>query len=421
MAIPTLITELSTTAATNAPSGSDSPSSLDDIQRAHGAFIAQLRDDPTANATTVTPVAKGGTGAATAAAARTALGVAPRATRIDVASVAGTVDLTTNAPNTDDIRLTGALTITGFTVAVGRVFRVTAGGAFTLTNGASIVTQTGANIVAASGDTFMLRATAANVVEVLSYSAATVSTSVLRSYIAGLKLSTAGSSATMSIAAGQAADSTNAVLMSLASAISKTTSAWAVGTAAGGLDTGTIANSTWYYFYLIRRPDTGVVDVVFSTSSSAPTLPTNYTQYRYIGGGITNGSAQWVKFTQVGDEFWWDTPVLDAARTASATATLETISVPRGRKVQSIMSATMSSSTTGGSYFSDPDNADLAPSVTAAPLMTFGYSSIASVLPAASFRVWTNTSAQIRHREPSASGGIYITTLGWVDLRGKDL
>ena len=45
MAVPTLITDLSTTAASNAPSGSDSPATLDDIQRAHAAFIAQLRDN----------------------------------------------------------------------------------------------------------------------------------------------------------------------------------------------------------------------------------------------------------------------------------------------------------------------------------------------------------------------------------------
>ena len=118
------------------------------------------------------PIASGGTGAGTAGAALAALGASPRATRIDVASVAGTVDLTANAPNTDDIRITGALAITGFTVATDRVLRVTAGGAFTLTNNASIVTQTGANIVAAAGDTFMLRATAANTVEVLGYASA---------------------------------------------------------------------------------------------------------------------------------------------------------------------------------------------------------------------------------------------------------
>jgi hypothetical protein len=181
MPLPTTIDQLSTTAASNFPAGSDSPSSLDDVQRAHASFIAQLRDTPLANITSAassraslgsTAVGDAVFVATTPAAARTALGVAPRATRIDVASVAGTVDLTANAPDSDDIRITGSLTVTGFTVAVGRVIRVTAGGAFTLTNNANIVTQTGANIVAASGDTFMLQATAANVVEVLSYVAA---------------------------------------------------------------------------------------------------------------------------------------------------------------------------------------------------------------------------------------------------------
>jgi hypothetical protein len=92
--------------------------------------------------------------------------------RIDVASVAGTVDLTGNAI-TDDIRITGTNTITAFTIATGRRLLVTAGGAFTLTNNASIVTQTGANITCSNGDTFWIRATAANVVEILNYASAT--------------------------------------------------------------------------------------------------------------------------------------------------------------------------------------------------------------------------------------------------------
>lgn len=91
--------------------------------------------------------------------------------RIDVASVAGTVDLTGNAI-TDDIRITGTNAITAFTVATGRVLRVRAGGAFTLTNNASIVTQSGANLVCGDGDSFMIRATAANVVEILNFTRA---------------------------------------------------------------------------------------------------------------------------------------------------------------------------------------------------------------------------------------------------------
>ena len=52
MPTPTLITDLSTTAASNFPASSDSPSVLDDVQRAHAAFIAQIRD--------VVPVSSGG-------------------------------------------------------------------------------------------------------------------------------------------------------------------------------------------------------------------------------------------------------------------------------------------------------------------------------------------------------------------------
>lgn len=112
--------------------------------------------------------------AASAAAQRALLAT----TRSDVASVAGTVDL--SAVASDDIRITGALTITGFTIAAGRVARVTAGGAFTLTNNSAIVTNTGSNVVLASGDSFILRATAADTVEVLFLSRATTGVMIVQ-------------------------------------------------------------------------------------------------------------------------------------------------------------------------------------------------------------------------------------------------
>lgn len=90
------------------------------------------------------------------------------ATRIDVAS-ASTVDLTSSAPNTRHINITGTTTITGFTVAAGQCYFVRFDNALTLTSGASLVTQTGASITTVAGDTCILRATAANTVEVLSY------------------------------------------------------------------------------------------------------------------------------------------------------------------------------------------------------------------------------------------------------------
>jgi hypothetical protein len=130
-------------------------------------------------------------------------------------------------------------------------------------------------------------------------------------YISGLTLSTAGSSATFGIAVGAAADSTNASLMYLSSAYTKTTSAWAVGSGNGSLDTGAIAASTWYFVWLIQRPDTGVVDVLISLSATSPTLPTNYTLKRRIGAMYSNSSSQWRSFRQLGDYFFWTLPVMD--------------------------------------------------------------------------------------------------------------
>src|SRR3990172_9033570 len=44
MPLPTVIADLNTTASLNYPAGTDSPAVLDDVQRAHASFIAQLRD-----------------------------------------------------------------------------------------------------------------------------------------------------------------------------------------------------------------------------------------------------------------------------------------------------------------------------------------------------------------------------------------
>lgn len=85
---------------------------------------------------------------------------------IDVASAA-TVNLTSLAPNTRHINITGTTTITGFTIAAGQCYFVRFNATLTLTNLAALVTQTGANITTAAGDTCILRATAANVVEVI--------------------------------------------------------------------------------------------------------------------------------------------------------------------------------------------------------------------------------------------------------------
>lgn len=88
--------------------------------------------------------------------------------RINVASTA-IVNLTTSAPFSRQIQITGTTTINSFVVGSGECFFVRFENSLTLTNSASLVTQTGANIVTVAGDTCIIRSTAANVVEILSY------------------------------------------------------------------------------------------------------------------------------------------------------------------------------------------------------------------------------------------------------------
>lgn len=89
-------------------------------------------------------------------------------TRVSVPSAA-TVSLTVAAPSSRHINITGTTTISAFTVDAGKCYFVRFDASLTLTNSASLVTQSGANITTAAGDTCLLRATAANVVEVLCY------------------------------------------------------------------------------------------------------------------------------------------------------------------------------------------------------------------------------------------------------------
>lgn len=258
-------------------------------------------------------------------------------------------------------------------------------------------------------------------------------TAIPRGQIAGLTMSTAGASATMSVAAGQATDSANVALMTLA-ATSKTTSSWALGAAVGGLDTGAIAINTWYHFYVIRRPDTGVVDVTFSTNATTPTLPTNYTQYRRIGSGKTNASSQWTKFYQSGDNFRWDTPVLDVNITAVASAALTTFTVPLGVQVRPHLAVSlgMSGAFSNSGLVGNIGSADNVNTVVEVVSIFNGPNNSQSTGSATEFI--SNTSAQLyfslaNSGVPSlasapaagaASPACVIRCRGWTDTRGRD-
>lgn len=70
---------------------------------------------------------------------------------------------------------------------------------------------------------------------------------------------------------------------------------------ANGLDNGAEANSTWYYIWAVHNPDTNVSAGLLSISSTAPTLPANYTYRALVGAVYNDAGGDFVDFHQRGN------------------------------------------------------------------------------------------------------------------------
>ncbi|QJX06179.1 hypothetical protein [Rhizobium brockwellii] len=232
----------------------------------------------------------------------------------------------------------------------------------------------------------------------------------------------------MTFQPGEAASAgASPVIMVLASAITKRSdAAWAVGSGNGGMDTGTKPTSAWLYWYLIKRPDTGVVDVCCSASASAPTIggniPAAYTKYRRIRSTKTDGSGNILADSQDGDEVLWQTAVKEnggAAYSTGTTAALVTLAgVPSAFKVRAILNAAFTSGTdTVGAFISSPDEGDQALGV-GNSLFNVTNMQNASENASAGLEVRTNASGQVRHKA-GAAGSLYLATRGYIDRRGR--
>lgn len=206
--------------------------------------------------------------------------------------------------------------------------------------------------------------------------------------------------------------------MLLASAITKRLdAAWAVGTNQGGLDTGSIADTT-YHVYLIKRPDTGVVDVLFSTSASAPTMPANYTKKKRIGSIVRSGSTiRAFKQRDMGGGVVrtdWSVCINDVNNGSPGTsANTATLSVPTGIEFDAIIYAYLETSSGGAHGLVTPlDITDTTPTAVL-------YNMVGDTSESCSrLQVKTNTSAQVRYRQNSGnSPNVKLTTHGFIDAR----
>jgi hypothetical protein len=250
---------------------------------------------------------------------------------------------------------------------------------------------------------------------------------VAYSSIAGcLPSSIAGThtTASMSISAGQAADSTNAAYITCAGY------SWAAsnGNAINGTDaaSSTLGNNTTYHMFLCSG---GSGTGTFCSASLTPTFPTGYATYsRRIFSFKTNSSGSPIPYTAIECEGgatinWLTTQVLDISATPTTSRTAYTVTVPGGIKVQWLYRISQSEEVSSNNdvIITSGDETDVAPNSVSggsAPLSDgLGNTILIESIPRDGV-VTTNTSGQIGIRCSEASNTtLYGVTRGWKDFR----
>jgi len=219
-------------------------------------------------------------------------------------------------------------------------------------------------------------------------------------------------------AVGSAMDDTNTQFLVLGAALSKRINAlWEVGNGKGGLDTGSSVDGD-YYIWLIYRADTGVTDILFSASATAPTMPADYGYKRLIGwlkrvGGV-NVAFKTYEISGGGLQFAWVTPRRDVnlATTLGTSRRTDVLSVPTAFSVQAHLRAEASTSAGGSAVvLCCPDEADAVPSVTDTPLANLFIATANQVIEEMTVR--TSAAGAVAARASATVDLYVVVTLGF--------
>lgn len=113
-------------------------------------------------------------------------------------------------------------------------------------------------------------------------------------FLEGLELADT-SATTITVQSGNCRSSTDDLNIKNAS----TLTAVITTSGAGGLDTGAEAASTWYAVHIIADSnEVSLTDVLLSLSATAPTQPTGYDRFRFLGWVFNDSSSDLLSFTQ---------------------------------------------------------------------------------------------------------------------------
>lgn len=329
------------------------------------------------------------------------------------------------ALNADECRFTNNVTSSGYIVCEGdtadafesRIFFTDPTGdrTFTIPNADSVATQP----LTCSAGSFVSAVSAAGVVTCTASAG-----SYPPGHIFGLTMSNAADAANdITVATGSARSEGDTGDIVLSSTITKQLdAAWAVGNNAGGLNTGSEAVSTWYEVHLIKRVDTGVVDVMFTTTANRATLPTNYTLQRRIGWVRNDAASAILAFTQVDDNFTLTTQINDVSATVTTTATAVTLTAPPNSKAlfRASLASVTSADRPSTIVFSEIAEGNVTPAIGTgiASLSVYPFTAN-SDSAAGQFELRVSSTSQIEHDGifTTSAGSFDISTFGWEDSR----
>ncbi|MHB8603606.1 MAG: hypothetical protein ACYC9R_13310, partial [Nitrosotalea sp.] len=186
-------------------------------------------------------------------------------------------------------------------------------------------------------------------------------------YATGCQLSWL-SNTTLSVAAGQVRDSTNAFDMLIGNYLGQTNPSASLNVATtlnaavnglNGLDTGSLAANSLLYIYMIADPtgfkSTGVI-ASLNAPSVGPLMPFGYGLYRRVGQAVTDGSSHFRLFWQSGMMqsrlYEYDAPVAVVSATGSTSATAVAINtlVPSINPIGVNFTASLTPATAGNSF-----------------------------------------------------------------------
>jgi hypothetical protein len=248
----------------------------------------------------------------------------------------------------------------------------------------------------------------------------------LDNYIAGLTLvmDATTPSSVLDIAAGVAADSTNATFLRSAAVFKKTTTgSWAPGSGNGGMGIGlTVAAATWYHVFIILNA--GAVDFYFDTSFTAANKPAGTTYFRYIGSFAADSSAHIQPFSQQGDLFLWQVP-FQSLSTGGGGMVNVSLAVPPGRNIIPIVNSVgFAQAGTSGSVLT----IYLRTTGSAFAQVVHQFQNIPngamSTATGAIYGPPTDTTGTIQYYTVAGSGSLVaytynLYTMGYINMRGK--